>query len=112
MMKIAQLRLGVSDLAQSERFYRDALGLNAERSGYDVVVRWPGFVLTLIENPPADRAKFQFGFKVESRADVDEWSERLRKSGAQIVAGPAENNGVYRLFVLDPDSYEIEIFSE
>jgi len=112
MMKISHLRLGVSDLEQSEHFYRESLGLNVERSGSDVVVRWPGFVLSLIENPPAGRAKFQFGFEVESRAQVDEWAERLRKGGAQIVAGPAENDGVYRLFLLDPDSYEIEIFSQ
>lgn len=111
-MKLSHLSLGVSDLARSEAFYRDVLGLPAQREGDEVVVHWPEFLLVLSERPPASRGKFHFGFRVESSADVDAWSERLRAAGAQIVSGPATDGDARQLFFLDPDEYEIEIFSD
>ena len=111
-MKLAHLSLGVTDLEQSERFYRDVLGLPAVREGDEVFVRWPEFLLVLTPRPPADRSKFHFGFEVPSFDDVDAWAERLRGAGAQIVAGPATDENMRQLFFLDPDHYEIEIFSE
>jgi catechol 2,3-dioxygenase-like lactoylglutathione lyase family enzyme len=111
-MKIAHLSLGVSNLAQSEQFYRDVLGLPVQREGDDVFVRWPDFLLVLSERPPAGRSKFHFGFRVSSDAEVDAWADRLRSKGVQIVSGPATSDGTHQLFFLDPDQYEIEIFSE
>ena len=111
-MKLAHLSLGVSDLARSEAFYRDVLGLTAQREGADVFVRWPEFLLVLSERPPASRGKFHFGFRVESAAQVDEWADRLRAAGAQIVSGPATDGNTRQLFFLDPDEYEVEIFSD
>ena len=111
-MKIAYMNLGVSDLAESERFYREALGLPAQREGDEVRVRWPDFLLILSENPPSARGKFQFGFRVESDAEVDAWAERLRAQNVRIIAGPASINGARQVFVLDPDQYEIRIYSE
>lgn len=112
MIRVSHLSLGISDLDQSEKFYRDVLGLNVERDGDDLAVRWPDFLLTLRLNPPADRAKFHYGFQVPSRAEVDEWGKRLRERGAQMVSGPSDHNGTYQLFFLDPDAYEIEIFAD
>jgi catechol 2,3-dioxygenase-like lactoylglutathione lyase family enzyme len=111
-MKLTHLSLGVSDLAQSEKFYRDLLGLPAQREGGELLVRWPDFLLVLSEKPPAARGKFHFGFRVNSSVEVDEWAERLRAQGVQIVSGPATDGSIRQLFFLDPDSYEVEIFSE
>lgn len=111
-LKLSYLNLGVSDLAESERFYRDALGLPVERSQDGVVVHWPDLLLEFIETPPSTRGKFHFGFEVERPADVDEWMQRLRSQGVRVIAGPASHNGTYQVFLLDPDQYEIKIYSK
>jgi catechol 2,3-dioxygenase-like lactoylglutathione lyase family enzyme len=111
-MKIAHLSLGVSDLAASEVFYRDVLGLTTKRDGHDVRVEWPDFLFVLSERPPADRGKFHFGFRVANAAEVDSWAERLRANSVQIISGPATSGGTRQLFFLDPDQYEIEIYAE
>lgn len=110
-MKISHLSLGVSDLAASEKFYRDVLGLATERDGDDVRVEWPDFLLVLSEKPPADRSKFHFGFRVGSGAEVDTWAERLRSNSVQIISGPAGEDGARQLFFLDPDQYVVEIYA-
>lgn len=110
-LEFSRFSLGVNDLEISERFYRDALGLTTERRGEAVEVTWPSLTLVLVHRPPASRGKFQFGFAVPSPADVDAWAARLRDHGAAIVSGPATNDGARRLIVLDPDDYEIEIYS-
>jgi len=111
-MKLSHLSLGVTDLAASEAFYRDTLGLPGKRHGDDVRVQWPDFLLVLSERPPADRSKFHFGFRVNSAAEVDSWAERLRTSNVQIISGPASDNGKRQLFFLDPDQYVLEIYAE
>lgn len=110
-MKLSHLSLGVSNIEESEKFYRDVLTLPALREGNQVFVQWPDFLLVLVEKPPADRSKFHFGFEVDTSADVDMWADRLRGEGVQIIAGPATENGTRQLFFLDPDQYVIEIFS-
>lgn len=110
-MKLSHLSLGVSNIDESERFYRDVLSLPALREGSEVFVQWPDFLLVLTEKPPADRSKFHFGFEVDSSADVDMWAGRLRENNVQIISGPATDAGARQVFFLDPDSYVIEIFS-
>jgi catechol 2,3-dioxygenase-like lactoylglutathione lyase family enzyme len=111
-MRISHLSLGVTDLAASEKFYRDVLGLPTRREGEDVRVHWPDFLLTLTERPPADRSKFHFGFRVNNGAQVDTWAERLRENNVQIISGPATDNGTRQLFFLDPDQYVVEIYAD
>jgi catechol 2,3-dioxygenase-like lactoylglutathione lyase family enzyme len=110
-MKLSHLSLGVSNVDESEKFYRDVLNLPALREGKEVFVQWPDFLLVLTEMPPADRSKFHFGFEVGTSADVDTWATRLRQDGVQIISGPANAGGVRHLFFLDPDQYVIEIYS-
>jgi catechol 2,3-dioxygenase-like lactoylglutathione lyase family enzyme len=111
-LRISHLSLGVSDIAASEKFYRDVLGLPTQRDGDDVRVQWPEFLLVLTEQPPADRSKFHVGFRVGSDAEVDAWAERLRSNSVQILSGPASDNGTRQLFFLDPDHYVLEIYAE
>lgn len=111
-LKLTRLSLGVSDLSESEVFYRDALGLPVERRDSDLFVRWPDLLLVLTENPPSARGKFHFGFKVESDAEVDAWAERLRARGVRVIGRPISQDGIRKFFFLDPDQYEIEIYRE
>jgi catechol 2,3-dioxygenase-like lactoylglutathione lyase family enzyme len=108
-LQFAHLSLGVSDLDESERFYRDVLGLPTARRGDKVEVRWSNVTLTLAHRPPATRAKFQIGFSVENAADVDAWAARLRAGGVNIMSGPSNADGERRVYFVDPDNYEIEI---
>jgi len=112
LLRVSHLSLGVSDLAASEVFYRDVLGLPTKREGDDVRILWPDFLIILTEKPPADRSKFHFGFRVEHFAAVDSWAQRLRSHNVQIITGPATQDGTRQLFFLDPDQYEIEIYAE
>jgi catechol 2,3-dioxygenase-like lactoylglutathione lyase family enzyme len=111
MLRFGHLSLGVSDLDASERFYRDVLGLPAERVGEQTEVRFPDFLLVLTSNPPAARGKFHFGFRVESAAEVDRWARRLRDCGAGNVSGPSGDDGDRKVIFIDPDGYQIEIYA-
>jgi catechol 2,3-dioxygenase-like lactoylglutathione lyase family enzyme len=112
-MKVSYVHLGVSDLDQSERFYRDMLDLPTQRRADRIEIRWPDFLLVLRENPPSARGKFHFGFRVESPAEVDAWAERLQSSGVRIIGGPASQNGRERqVFFLDPDQHELRIYTD
>ncbi|MFN2460912.1 MAG: VOC family protein [Candidatus Velthaea sp.] len=110
-MTPAHITLGVSDIAASERFYRDVLGMEVERSGDTVVVRFGGFTLTLDSAPPAARAKFAIGFRADD-GELDDIAAHVRATGGQVLAGPAAREGGGReLRLMDPDHYQLEIFS-
>jgi len=111
-LRLSHLSLGVSDLEVSERFYRDVLGLPTQRSGDEIEVHWPDFLLILSSRPPAARGKFHFGFQVASAADVDIWAERLRAGGVNIMSGPFGEGRERQIYFVDPDNYEIEIYYE
>ncbi|MDE2481839.1 MAG: VOC family protein [bacterium] len=111
-LRLSRLNLGVNDLDAAERFYGGLLGLPTVREHEQIEVRWPTFLLVLSLRPPSDRAKFHFGFAVESAAEVDAWARRLRDGGAELISGPATDGPLRKLFFLDPDGYEIEIYSE
>jgi catechol 2,3-dioxygenase-like lactoylglutathione lyase family enzyme len=111
-LRVSHLSLGVGDLERSEQFYRDVLQLPVQRRGEDVVVEWPDFLLILTARPPAHRSKMHFGFRLPSKAAVDAWAQRVRDAGVEIVSGPADRDGTYQLYLVDPDNYEIEIYSQ
>ena len=111
-LRLAHLNLGVNDLDVSERFYRDVLRLHTKREEEQVVVRWGDFSLILIQRPPTTRAKFQFGFRVDSPQEVDNWAKRIQEAGVNIFSGPSGEGRERRLYFIDPDDYEIEIYTE
>ena len=111
-LRLAHLSLGVNDIEVSERFYRDVLRLDTKRNGDEVVVRWGDFALILIQRPPTGRAKFQIGFRVDSAQEVDSWAKRIKEAGVNIFSGPSGEGAERRLYFIDPDDYEIEIYSE
>lgn len=111
-LRLSHLSLGVNNLDVSEAFYRDVLCLETRRQGDDVVVRWANFLLILSQRPPTTRAKFHIGFRVDSPQEVDAWAERIRNAGVNIMSGPFGTDNARQLFFIDPDDYELEIYSE
>ena len=111
-LRLGHLSLGVSDLDLSERFYHDVLGLNTTRKDDLIEIRWSDMLLILTHRPPAGRGKFHFGFRVGSAGEVDQWAERIRAAGVEIVSGPMSDGGMRQLFFVDPDNYEIEIYHQ
>ena len=105
------MSLGVSDLAKSEQFYRNVLGLTPKPVDGDMHIRCGDFHIVLTETPPAGRAKFHFGFKVGTPGEVDAWAERAKKYGARM--DPAhDRDGGRVVYINDPDDYVIEIYYE
>ena len=111
-LRITHLSLGVSDLGETERFYRDVLGLPVEQRGEDLCVRWSDLVLVFTSNPPSARGKFHFGFRVSSPQEVDSWAAKLREKNVRVLGAPTPENGERKFYFLDPDQYEIVIYSE
>jgi catechol 2,3-dioxygenase-like lactoylglutathione lyase family enzyme len=113
-LRLTHLSLGVANLAVSERFYGEVLGLPAKRVDDHVEIRWSDeFLLILTSSPPAGRGKFHFGFRVNTAEEVDAWAKRLRDSQVEIVIGPSSSDeGLRQLYCIDPDDYKIEIYSE
>ncbi|GAC1407164.1 MAG: hypothetical protein NVSMB64_13680 [Candidatus Velthaea sp.] len=111
-MTPAHITLGVSDLAASERYYRDVLGFSVRRGKDTLVVAFGDFELILDPAPPAERAKFAIGFRI-SDAQLDAFAESVQAKGGHVLAGPAPRaNGGRALLLMDPDHYQLEIFSD
>ena len=111
-MTPAHVTLGVSDLDASARFYGEALGLDVRRSETGLRITFGDFALLLEEARPAERAKLQIGFLVPSAALLGAIAERARKSGGQVLAGPADRDGGGQvLLLMDPDQYQLEIIA-
>ena len=111
LLRPSHLSLGVSDIASSERFYREALGLPTRRVNKEVYIDLPDFLIVLSESPPAARSKFHFGFRVDSASEVDAWAQRAKAFGARSQM-PHDRDGGRAVFINDPDDYVIEIYCE
>ena len=120
---ISVVTLGVADIARSERFYIEGLGLEHARPPKGVVYfRLSGALLALY---PRDRLARYAGVEptpaggfggvtlscnVESRGAVDALAARARAAGATIVKGPEDVSwGGYCAWVADPDGYLWEL---
>jgi catechol 2,3-dioxygenase-like lactoylglutathione lyase family enzyme len=109
---VTHLNLDVADLAASERFYRDELGLPVVRNTTSLRLHSATFLLVLAQGTPHFGGSFHFGFRIASRTDVDAWFARFGERGVTIVEPPALRGAVYVGRVSDPDGYQIEIYSE
>jgi len=109
-LRPAHISLGVSDLAVSEKFYRDILGAEPIREGERVIVRFGAYEFILESAPPVARAKVRIGFRVDSAADVDAIAARVVDHGGDVHSGPANREGGRAVYVSDPDHYQIEFF--
>jgi len=115
------LSLRVRELAASAQFYEDALRIGVERLGDRCRFLVGDTVLVLREplpgTPAADRfSEARIGldhvaFKVETAAELEELSERLRGLGAEV--GELEHDphgGGAALTFRDPDNIQLEFY--
>ncbi len=127
--RITVLTLGVDDLEQSLRFYRDGLGFPTEgivgtEFEHGAVVFFdlqPGLMLALwprddiahdtnLAKTAASPTEFTIGHNVGSRAEVDAVMEQAKRAGAKIIK-PADKTfwGGYAGYFQDPDGHLWEI---
>lgn len=127
--RITVLTIGVDDLDQSLKFYRDGLGLRTqgivgeefeygavaffEIDGGLLLALWPRESLAhdagLPQDPPS-ATEFTIGHNVNSRAEVDEVMEQVRRAGGIIVKTARETFwGGYAGYFQDPDGHLWEV---
>lgn len=123
--RVEYVRLLVSDLQRSIRFYRDVLGLSLafddgdNYAAFDVV---PGFGLSLftrdlmtaaIGDPGQPPPRGDASVLVCAVESVDAEVDRLRDLGVVVVAPPEDRPdwGIRTAHLRDPDGYLLEINS-
>ncbi|MSP23930.1 MAG: VOC family protein [Myxococcales bacterium] len=113
MRALNHVNLVVSDVDEAARYYQETFGMElAFREGDFVFLSCGTSDLALVKGQPLIHRRFHFGFRVDTREEVDAWLARLRERGAEIVHGPQDYGGYYTFSTLDPDSYAIEIYFE
>lgn len=127
--RISVITIGVNDLEQSLRFYRDGLGLATEgivgqefehgavvfidlQDGLRLAL-WPRTSMAHDTGLPAGTTsplEFTLGHNVESKAEVDTVMEQATKAGAKIIK-PAQETfwGGYSGYFQDPDGHVWEV---
>jgi lactoylglutathione lyase len=109
-------KLDVADLARSEHFYADLLGL-VEIVRYEIpggtilqlspTGRSPGVELWYeASRPVAEPTACHIAFDVD---DTRGWVERLRREGIDIAREPFDVGDETIAFVRDPDGYLVEL---
>ena len=120
---ISVVTLGVADIARSERFYMDGLGLEHARPPKGIVYfKLAGTLLALfprddlahyagVEPTPRDGfAGTTLSCNVGSKSDVDALVARATAAGAEVVKAPETVSwGGYCAWIADPDGYLWEI---
>ena len=127
--RISLITLGVNDLAEAVRFYRDGLGLETEgivgtefeygavaffqlQDGLKLAL-WPRASLARdagITLGGASPTEFSLAHNVGSKAEVDAVMEQATRAGA-VVTKPAGETfwGGYAGYFLDPDGHLWEV---
>jgi catechol 2,3-dioxygenase-like lactoylglutathione lyase family enzyme len=100
----AQLTLGVGDIAETEKFYRDKLGMRVERQGDSLRIGFGDFIVLFEHAPPPERAKLELALRAVDAATLDAIAARI---GAPTYD---RDGGGRALYVTDPDHYTVEIF--
>jgi len=127
--RITVITLGVDDLEQSLRFYRDGLGFQTEgivgtefehgavaffdlQSGLRLAI-WPRADIAYdanISKTPHSPSEFTIGHNVGSKEEVDAVMAQAKRAGARTTK-PADNTfwGGYAGYFQDPDGHLWEI---
>lgn len=107
----AHLNLDVTDVERSIVFYEKNLDLPVTRLNGTARFSWDSFLLVLAPGEPKVSEGFHFGFRLDSRAEVDAWACRLRERGVALLTEPGGLGNVHVFRIADPDGYVIEIFA-
>lgn len=127
MNRISVICLGVKDMAESIRFYRDGLGFSTDEAGDAPKVvffnttgtKFELYPLTLLvadideKNPPPIAAGFSgitLAYNVKNEAEVHEIMELAKKAGAVIAKEPQKVFwGGYSGYFIDPNGHYWEV---
>lgn len=113
MPTMNHLSLVVSDPDKSAAFYESLFGMEREwREGDFVFLACGDSDLALVKGKPLIHRRFHFGFRLDSRKDVDAWLGRVREHEAPVTHGPEDYGDYYTFSLRDPDGYAIEVYFE
>jgi catechol 2,3-dioxygenase-like lactoylglutathione lyase family enzyme len=119
---LTAVALNVSDLARSEAFYIDLLGLErtfrypAEGKLLEVGLSRPGqrgqmsVILAHFNDDPLPEGKARYGRIVVVTADAEAVAKRAKDKGYAARTLEAPPGGSVVIFVTDPDGYQIELY--
>lgn len=121
-LTLSAVALNVADLARSETFYIDVLGLErtfrypADGKLLEVGLSRPGtkgqmsVILAHFNDDPLPEGKERYGRIVVVTADAKAVAKRATDAGAQARTLSAPPGGSMVIFVTDPDGYQIELY--
>jgi catechol 2,3-dioxygenase-like lactoylglutathione lyase family enzyme len=121
-LTLSGVALNVADLARSEQFYIDVLGLErtfrypAEGKLLEVGLSRPGqkgqmsIILAHFDDDPLPEGKARYGRIVVVTADAKAVAKRATDAGAQARTLSAPPGGSVVIFVTDPDGYQVELY--
>jgi len=119
---LSAVALNVSDLARSEKFYIDVLGLErtfrypADGKLLEVGLSRPGtkgqmsVILAHFNDDPLPEGKARYGRIVVVTKDAQAVAKKATDAGAQARTLSAPPGGSVVIFVTDPDGYQIELY--
>ncbi len=113
MRNLNHLSLVVSDIERSAAFYESLFGMDRHWGEGDFVFLVCGDAdLALVKGKPLIHRRFHFGFRVETREEVDQWLEQVKQHPAPVTHGPHDYGDYYTFSCRDPDGYAVEIYFE
>ena len=119
---LSAVALNVSDLARSEKFYIDVLGLErtfrypADGKLLEVGLSRPGtkgqmsVILAHFNDDPLPEGKARYGRIVVVTKDAQAVAKRATDAGAAARTLSSPPGGSVVIFVTDPDGYQIELY--
>src|SRR5215467_16033176 len=81
---IAHVGLRVSNARKSRRFYQGMLGLRCDENKPGLAFLSAGADLLVLYEKNKGQSGFHFGFRVNTRSQVEQWKEWLRANGVRI----------------------------
>ena len=115
--RLAHVCIGATDLAETERFYRDTLGMEkafdflraGQQIGFYLKAGESTFIEVFVENakPKIERPLIKhFCLEVE---DLDAVCDALRSKGVEISAKKLGGDGAWQAWITDPSGVRIEL---
>ena len=113
MRGLNHLNLVVQDVDASAGFYESVFGMEPQhREGGFVFLACGETDLALVQGRPNVHRRFHFGFRLDTKDEVDAWLREVRRHGAPVTHGPQDYGEYYTFTVRDPDGYGVEIYYE
>lgn len=113
MRGVGQLALRTTDPERVAEFYESAFGFRrraGDEGGVDLELG--SFELSFRRGTQATRDGIQIGFRVDTAAEVDAWSQELAHRGFALVAPPSGDRweGMRSFRLADPDGRQVAVF--